>query len=113
MIRPSFARLSITRLRYPTKTVHGTTVPDYDAAPDELQIDRCWLEPTQSIEDNDSRTAVLTGYTVDAPARADVVATDLVRYGADKFEVDGAPVQIPSPTGALDSTRIVLKLWKG
>lgn len=113
MIRPSFARLTITRLRYPTKTVHGTTEVDYYATPAEYPIDGCWLDPTQSIENNDSRTAVLTGYTVDAPAGIDLTSADRVRYGADTFEVDGSPVQIPSPSGALSSTRVILKFWKG
>lgn len=109
----SFAREVITRLRYPTRSDHGVQVPDFRAVPAEEDIRRCWLEPTQSQENNDGRLAVATGWTVAAPKGADIVATDHVRYGGVEYEVIGEPQRVPSPTGALDAVRLVLQRWEG
>jgi hypothetical protein len=112
-VRPSFARLTITRLRFPTRDDRGVLVPDYDAEPDRLDIRRCWLEPTTSTEQNDGRLAVATGYTVDAPYQCDVLASDLVEYEGIRYEVTGDPQHVPSPTGALNATRLTLQRWEG
>lgn len=112
-MRPSFARLTVTRLRYPTRDDYGTRVPDFSAKPDRLPIDRCWYEPTSSTEDADGRTAVLTGYTIDAPKGADIIATDHVLVDGIEYDVDGDPLRVPSPTGALDSVRVVVTRWEG
>jgi hypothetical protein len=112
-VRPSFARLTITRLRYPLRMDRGVAVIDYAAVPLERDIARCWYEPTSSAEDLDARTAVLTGYTIDAPAGADIFATDHVRIDGVEHEVVGQPLRLPSPTGALDSTRVTTKRWEG
>jgi hypothetical protein len=113
LVRPSFARETITRLRYPLVDDHGTARVDYDSPPAEDPVDRCWLEPTGSQEVGDGRAAVLTGYTVDAPWEADITAADRVRYGGVLFDVDGQPLKVPSPTGALRSTRLALRVWEG
>lgn len=109
----SFARETITRLRYPTVNDHGAERPDYRAAADALDIGRCWLEPVQSQESNDGRLAVSSGWTVAAPPGADVVTTDHVRYEGVEYEVVGDPQRVKSPTGALDGVRIVLQRWEG
>jgi hypothetical protein len=109
----SFARETITRLRYPTVNDQGTTVPDYTANPDEADIAGCWLEPTQSIENDDGRLAVQTGFTVAAPPAADITAKDRARYLDTIYEVIGDPMPIKSPTGALDSTKLFLRRWEG
>ncbi|WP_148061458.1 hypothetical protein [Frigoribacterium sp. PhB160] len=100
-------------MRYPKRVDRGTEVTDYTAVPDELDIKRCWYEPTSSVEDTDARSAVLTGYTVDAPSGADIVASDHVRIAGVEHEVDGQPLDIPSPTGVLDSVRLTTKRWEG
>lgn len=112
-MRASFARLTITRLRFPERDDRGTLVPDYDAEPDPLTIRRCWLEPTTSTEQNDGRLAVATGYTVDAPYLSDIVSSDLVEYEGVRYEVVGDPQHVPSPTGALNATRLTLQRWEG
>lgn len=112
-MRPSFARETITRLRYPLVDDHGAQRVDYDAVPGEEQIGRCWLEPTGSQENADGRSAVLTGYTVDAPWDADLTAADRVRYAGVVFDVDGQPLKVPSPTGMLRSIRLTLRVWEG
>jgi hypothetical protein len=112
-VRASFARLTIVRLRYPKRTDRGVEVVDYAAAPDELSIDRCWFEPTSSAEVNDGRAAVSTGYTVDAPPTADIRSSDHLRIAGAEHEVDGQPLLLPSPTGALSSMRVTTKRWEG
>lgn len=109
----SFARETITRLRFPTITDQGTTVPDYSATPAETDIDGCWLEPIQSIEDDDGRLAVQTSFVVAAPAGADVTAKDRARYQGVVYEVVGDAMPIKSPTGALDSSKLFLRRWEG
>lgn len=109
----SFARETITRLRYPTRSDHGVQVPDYRAVPVEFTVNRCWLEPVQSQESNDGRLAVSTGWTVAAPKNTDVVSTDHVRYQGVEYEVLGDPQRVPSPTGALDAVRMILQRWEG
>ena len=112
-MRPSFARLTIVRLRYPTIDDHGADRPDVSAEAERLDVTRCWLEPTQSTEDADGRLAVSTGYTVDAPALADITAMDHVEYAGVEYDVVGEPQRIPSPTGALDSVRLTIQRWEG
>lgn len=118
-MRPSFAKETIERLRYPLATEYNTQVRDYTGTPDVLVIGKpnpgegCWLEPLTSLEQNGDRTAVFTGYNVDAPADADIVYDDHVLYLGVEYEVDGDPLRQKSPTGALDSTRFVLHRWRG
>lgn len=113
MVLPSFARETITRLRYPTRDDYGTTVPDYLAEPVEVDVVGCWLEPVRSIENLDGRIAVSTGYTVAAPPGADFVSTDHVRYLGVEYEVVGDAIPVPSPSGALDATELILRRWEG
>lgn len=118
-MRPSFAKQTIERLRYPLVTEYDTQVRNYTGTPDVAVIGEekpgkgCWLEPIVSIEQNGDRTAVFTGYNADVPAGADIVYDDHVRYLGVEYEVYGDPLAQKSPTGALDSTHLVLHRWRG
>lgn len=113
-MRSSFAKRTITRLRYPESTDQGVTVTDFGGTPSSSPIERCWYEPVTSTTIVDGRLAVRTGYTVDAPAETDLSArTDHVRIDGAEFELDGDPLTVPSPTGALDSTRFTCTRWEG
>ncbi len=109
----SFARETLTRLRYPKTTDHGVDVPDYTANPTEDDSAGWWLEPIESQEVIDGRLAVLTGYLVAGPADADFVAEDRARYRGVVYEVIGEVMHVPSPTGALASTRFRIQIWNG
>lgn len=113
MTRASFATKTIARLRYPTTTDQGVTVVDYAAAATVSPIAGCWYEPTFSTESHDGRAAVLTGYNVDAPPGIDLTEADHVVIDGVEHEVDGRPLAVPSPTGALSSTKFVTKRWEG
>ena len=113
-MRSSFAKLTITRLRYPVITDRGVMVTDWSATPTEVSIDRCWYEPAMSQIVDGSRTAISSGFVVDAPAGVDVSArTDHVRIGGVEFALTGDPQHVPSPTGALDSTKFYCERWEG
>lgn len=112
-MRPSFATLTVVRLRYPVRQDQGVDVPDYGGTPAEAIIRQCWYEPTSSQEVLDGRLAVRTGYLVDAPPGIDVVETDHLRIEGTEYEVDGRPEPVRSPTGVLNSTRITTKRWEG
>lgn len=111
----SFARKTITRLRYPTTTDQGITVTDWLAvSPVETAIEGCWYEPINSTIELDGRTAIRTGYTVAAPSHIDLNAkTDRVRIEGVIHELEGQPLHVPSPTGALDSTKFTTRNWEG
>ncbi|PPH99727.1 hypothetical protein C5C95_06175 [Rathayibacter sp. AY1B7] len=107
----TFARMTITRKRYPQIDDQGTSVRDYDATPETITIAGCWLEPITSTEVTDDRLAVATGYQVAAPAGVDVTAEDRIEYAGVDYEVEGEPSRVPSPTGALAHTLFVLRRW--
>jgi hypothetical protein len=113
MALPSFARETITRLRYPSADDMGTDMPDFTAEPEALDITGCWAEPIRSIENLNGRMAVQTGWTVAAPPGVDIVSTDHVRYRGDEYEVVGDAIAVPSPSGALDATSLILRRWEG
>lgn len=113
MTRSSFATKTIMRRRFPITTDQGVVIVDYDATPAESTILGCWYEPIFSTEDKDGRTAVRTGYTVDAPAGIDLTEFDRVVIDGEEHEVDGRPLAVPSPTGSIDSTKFVTKRWEG
>lgn len=113
-MRTSFSTRTITRLRYPLTIDQGVEMPDFTATPTESAIDGCWYEPMMSTVIEDGRLAVRTGYTVDAPAGVALAAfRDHVRIDGHELKLDGDPLAVPSPTGALDSTRFTCTRWEG
>lgn len=108
----TFARETITRIRYPRITDGGVEVADRDN-PTETTIGGCWLEPARSAENTDGRTAVFTGWTVAAPPSADIRADDHVVYRGVEYEVVGDVMPVSSPTGALAHTQLTIQRWEG
>jgi hypothetical protein len=113
-MRSAFAKLTITRLRYPVTTDRGVQVTDWTATPEESEIARCWYEPAVSQTNEGSRFAVSSGYTVDAPKGTVLSArTDHVRIAGEEFALSGDPQVVPSPTGTLDSVKFSCERWDG
>ncbi|MCJ1687782.1 hypothetical protein [Rathayibacter sp. VKM Ac-2927] len=108
----TFARETITRIRYPRITDGGVDVADRDH-PERTAITGCWLEPARSAENTDGRAAVFTGWTVAAPPTADVRADDHIEYQGIEYEVLGDVLRVPSPTGALAHTQLTIQRWEG
>jgi hypothetical protein len=111
----SFARETIRRFTYPTKSVYGVDVIDTAESPtDAIDIAGCWLEPTQSEVVRNGRTAVLRGWKGTAPSGTVLDPTQhLVGYRDDRYELAAPAVEIPSPAGALAEVLFELRLWEG
>lgn len=111
----SFARGWIEVIRAPQVKDHGALYFDWDNPGPPRRIERCVVSPGPSQENNERQNAQLIAYTVQAPADADVLATDKVRVylepGLD-LAVEGRPLRVPSPTGNLAHTLIELREWK-
>lgn len=113
MIPGAFAKVTVTRLRYPRINDHGVDVADYTATPARKDIPGCWAEPVESQEIVDGRLAVRTGYTVAAPSGIDLVADDHVEYAGAEYDVVGDVIHIPSVTGALAASKFTIVRWEG
>jgi hypothetical protein len=111
-VRPSFARITVTRLRYPVIDDHGTEVRDYAVSPAAVDIPGWWVEPVESTENNDGQLAVTSGYTAVGPFTADITADDHVIVFGVKHQVIGDVLRVPSPTGALSETKATFRRWQ-
>lgn len=65
--------------------------------PSRATINGCALEPRLEGEVGDGREGVVIGWTVYAPADADVLATDRLRIRSVDHDVDGQPAEWRSP----------------
>lgn len=111
-MRPSFAKMTIERVRYPMVDDQGTEVPDLDGTPVVVAIQRCWMEPLTSAEAEAGGTATFTGFKGTAPWGTDLLSSDHVRYLGIEYEVDGDVMPVQSPSGALNEVIFTLKRWK-
>lgn len=109
----SYANATITRLRYPLINDQGTLVANFDAVPAELPIERCLLEPFESVVEVDGRVVSLTGLKGTAPTGTDLDGLrDRIRYLGVVYELAGDSQPSPSPTGALDEVVYTLRRWR-
>jgi hypothetical protein len=109
----SFARVTITRKRYPLVDDHGTQAADFTAAPDTSLIEGCWLEPIESQIEQGGRLAVLTGFTGVAPVGTVFDAlTDHIVHDGVEYELAGDAMPVKSPTGALNEVKFSLRRWR-
>jgi head-tail adaptor len=109
-VRPSFARQTVTVLRAAETTDrYGNPMSDW-SSPNTHDISGCVLQPLAGEEtlslDADS---VLSRWSLDTPADADLTATDRVSYAGEVYEVDGQIGDWPSPTGRLRHRQAMLK----
>lgn len=113
MTRASFAKVTLTKRRYPLVSDMGTSVVDLAGSPTESTIANCWLEPTESTIVTEDRVAVLTGWKVTAPEGTQLDATrDRVVYAGVEYELAGDAMPVPSPTGALNEVMFTLRRWR-
>jgi hypothetical protein len=105
----------VTRVRPGTTTDrYGADVADW-TDPDELDIGGCAVAPRHSGEDTtDGRQGVIIGYTVYAPAGADVLPTDRLVIRGDTHDIDGLPGVWTSPfTATTEGVEIAAKRVDG
>lgn len=73
----------------------------------------CVVQPTSATESTDRGELLVTSLTGYMPAGTDVVATDLVRWLGDVYEVDGKPGRWRDQAAAEVCVQVQLKLVQG
>lgn len=110
---PSFMRQTVMRIRPGTKTVRGSSVPDWENTTTAI-ITGCSVQPASTSLSQDGRVlGLFDGLTVYAPANADVQAGDHISYGGQIYAINGEPRRWPSATGGLDHVQLNLERWSG
>ena len=112
---PSWFRQSIKRIRPGTKTVRGSSVPDWDSAKvSETTITGCSVQPSSTSLSQDGRIlGISESFTLYMPADADVKEGDRIEYGSNTYVVSGVPRTWVSATGGLDNKQVALERWEG
>ena len=104
---------TITRNRPATTTDrHGNEIPDWGNSAD-LPIGGCFVQGGVSQELLGGRDAITVAWTVYAPAGVDVTGTDEITWQGTRYPINGEPMRIQSPTGALSHTVIELRRVNG
>lgn len=106
----SFATETITRLRAPLVSDHGSMVSDWDNAT-EAALEGWSLQPGASAEDLQNRQAERVDWTAIGPYDADVTGADKIRLPDGDYGVIGRPERWKSPTGRISHTKLLLSAW--
>ncbi|UBH06473.1 hypothetical protein K8P10_001984 [Leucobacter sp. Psy1] len=110
----TFDTMTVTRLRYPALTRHGSTTTDFRAEPATHDIAGCWIEPLESEDAPNARNATKTGYRLKLPFGSSLVdATDHVLIDGIEYELEGDAFHVRSPTGYLNHTQAKVTRWEG
>lgn len=114
MALPSFCRDSVTRIRPGSKTMRGTTVPDWDNA-DRLPIGGCSVQElaTASAVGERRTNAVATQARLYAPPASDIRDGDRIVADGITWLVDGHPLPKRSPTGLVSHLVANLSTYSG
>jgi len=111
---PSWCSQSITRVRPATKTVRGSTVPDWDPQKaNSKTIAGCSIQPTSTSLSQDGRVlGISDGMTVYCPEGSDVQAGDHIVANGQTYEIQGEPKVWTAP---FTRSHIQLNLirWEG
>jgi len=111
---PSFAKQSIVIVRAGTKTIRGSTVPDWSSnAVKKTTVNGCSVQPASTSLSLDGRVLGLSdGWTAYVPEGTDVKAGDHVEFNGNTYEINGEP---RIWTGAFTRSNIQLNLirWEG
>lgn len=108
----SFWTQEITRLRPGTKTLRGSTVPDWEK-PDSLVIYGCSVQPAGTSLSQDGRVlGVQDGLTVYAPEDADVKAGDRILFAGSVYTINGDPLIWPG-VARMGHMQLNLQRWRG
>lgn len=98
----SFHTDTVIRLRaVPTIDRYGDQVPGDWTTADQLPIAGCRVQPAAGPEVVVDRDEITRRWFLWAPANADVLATDRIRWQGADYEIQGEVRRWPSPTGNL------------
>lgn len=111
---PSWASQSVVIVRAGTKTIRGSTVPDWSAsAVKKTTVSGCSVQPASTSLSLDGRVLGLSdAWTAYVPEGTDVKAGDRVEFDGNTYEINGEPRVW---TGAFTRSHIQLNLtrWEG
>lgn len=111
---PSFCNQEVIRLRATkTKTLRGSTVPDWSDSVDSLIIGGCSVQPSATSTTTDGRVlGVSEQMTAYLPEYADVMVGDRINFEGVVYEINGEPKRWKA---ALNLSNIQLNLtrWEG
>lgn len=110
---PSFASQTLERLPATETTDHGNTVRTYPEPGQGQTLRGCVVNPVQSFEDNQGRTATITQYSVQVPPKYTVDDNDHLVYRGKTYQILGEVQFQPSPTGGLDQLVFTMERWSG
>lgn len=109
---PSFATQSVTRIRPGTKTVRGSTIPDWENT-ESLIIGGCSVQPAGTELSQDGRVlGIMDGLTCYMPEGADVREGDRIIFDGETYTINGSPRKW---IGALNLSHVLVNLrrWAG
>lgn len=113
MALPSFCRDTVTVTRAPMREERGTSIRDWANAVAH-EIAGCSVQPAESTTDRtEAREAITVRCRLFLPPGADIDERDRVTYNGRDYALDGAPLPITSPTGAVSHIRADLVDWRG
>lgn len=113
MALPSWAKVTVTRLRAGTIDRRGSTEQDW-SHPSELDIPGCSVQPASTSLSQDGRVlAISEGETLYMPPGSDVKAGDRIRWDGNVYTITGKPRAWTSPTGLVSNLQAPLERWTG
>lgn len=111
---PSWCNQSITVIRPGTKTLRGSTVPDWEKPLKETSVTGCSVQPASTTLSTDGRILGITdGLTAYIPEGTDVQAGDHIVYDGGTYVITGEPRAWSSPTGSRNHILLNLMRYKG
>lgn len=109
---PSFATITVTRLRAAQTTERGATIRDWDHA-SEAQVAGCSVQQDTTSSDYAERANTIQSYTLWAPVDADILRGDRIVANGTTFDVVGVPFSWYSPRGTVDHLTCKMTEWVG
>jgi len=113
MALPSFCRETVDVYRAPIKDSRGTQIRDWDNQT-KTTITGCTVQPSSTSTDmTEARAAVHNTAIGYFPPGTDIAKGDIVEWQGIKYLVDGSPMPMASPSGAVSHVRVNLTEWEG
>ena len=111
---PSFCNQEITRIRPGTKTLRGSTVPDWsESEVTRLVIKGCSVQPSATSLSQDGRVlGISEGLTAYLPEGSDVKAGDRIEFDGNVYTINGEPKAWTAPF-TRSNIQLNLTRWEG
>ena len=113
MALPSFCCETVEVLRAPLASSRGTSERDWSAAEPHEVAGCCAQYASTSSDRGEPRDATSDSATLYAPPGSDVREGDRVSCSLGTFAVEGTPMPLVSPTGAVSHLEVSLARWRG